>query len=50
MTDKELYTVWVGGREVNDYYVTFDEAHRLANAWRKHGFDDVVVERMESAK
>jgi hypothetical protein len=42
------YTVWVGGFEVNDYYLGFVEATRLADYWRGQGYDDVSVELNET--
>lgn len=40
----ELYTVWVGGTEVNDYYLTKEEATELATKFIKDGYDDVEIE------
>ena len=40
-----LYTVWVGGTEVNDYY--FDSIHKarlLARQYVIEGYTDVYVE------
>ena len=44
-TDK--YTVWVGGTEVNDYYLEYDDAMKLAESYRKEGYTDVIVECVE---
>ena len=44
-TDK-CWTVWVGGGEVNDYYLTEAEANDIAQAWRDKGYDEVAVERV----
>jgi hypothetical protein len=41
------FTVWVGGVEVNDYYLTKKEAEKLAEEYRHDGYDDVVVEGLE---
>ena len=41
------YVVWVGGVEVNNYYLTETEAKRLADEYRADGYDDVVVEKVE---
>ena len=38
-----VYTVWVGGSEVNDNLLTRSEAEDLANEYREDGYDDVVV-------
>jgi hypothetical protein len=45
MTEK--FTVWVGGVEVNDYYLTKKEAEWLAEEYREDGYDDVVIEEVE---
>lgn len=45
MSDKR-WTVWVGGGEVNDYYLTEAEANDIAQAWRDKGYDEVAVERV----
>ena len=45
MTEK--FTVWVGGVEVNDYYLTKKEAENLAEEYRNDGYDDVVIEEVE---
>lgn len=42
-----LYSVWVGGGEVNDYLLTKDKAEELANAWIRRGYDDVIIQRIE---
>lgn len=39
-----VYTVWIGGIEVNDHYVNFDDASKTAMIYRLYGFDDVVIE------
>ena len=38
-----MYVVWVGGVEVNDYYVTKERAEEIAEYYRKDGYDDVVI-------
>lgn len=42
----DLYTVWVGGIEVNDYYLSYEEAEDLAQEYIDDGYDDVVIEPM----
>ena len=44
-TDK--YTVWVGGTEVNDSLLEYDDAMKLADSYRKKEYDDVIVECIE---
>lgn len=41
----ELWSVWVGGVEVNNYYRTKAEAECLAEQWEADGYDDVRVMR-----
>lgn len=41
--NEELYSVWVGGGEVNSYYVTRKEAESIAERCRAKGYDDVVI-------
>ena len=48
MTD--LYTVWVGGGEVNSYYLTADEAMEIAQAWIDKGYEAVLIEKITSEK
>ena len=40
------YTVWIGGVEYNDFYLTKSEAQALANDLIKQGFDDVQIEQV----
>ena len=47
MSNSKTYTVWVGGVEVNDYYLTFERASELADEWVDDGYDDVVIEKVE---
>ena len=47
MSNPKTYTVWGGGVEVNDYYLTFERASELADEWRADGYDDVVIEKVE---
>ena len=42
----ENYTVWVGGVEVNDFYLTKEKAERLAEEYKIDGYDDVFVENV----
>lgn len=39
------FSVWVGGIEVNDYYLTKKEAEDLAKEYRKEGYDDVKIRK-----
>ena len=40
------YTVWVGGGEINDYYLTLEEATNLAEYWKNLGYDEVQIEKI----
>jgi hypothetical protein len=42
---ENLYTVWVGGVEVNDQYLTEQQAEQLANDYRNVGHEDVIIEK-----
>ena len=42
-----VWTVWVGGTEVNDYYMAKDKALSLASYWKDRGYDDVKVQGKE---
>ena len=41
------YTVWVGGFEVNDYYLNKSEAEQLEQAYVADGYTDVIIESVE---
>ena len=45
MTEK--YTVWVGGSEMNDYYLSLSEAQTIARQYITDGYDDVIIERVQ---
>jgi len=38
------YTVWVGGTEVNDKWLSYDEAVRLYDKYKAQGYDDVQLD------
>jgi hypothetical protein len=38
------FTVWVGGTEVTDCYVSEDQAKRIAEMYKAKGYKDVIVE------
>jgi hypothetical protein len=44
------YTVWVGAWEVNSCYVTAYEAQVIKERWQAEGYDDVVIEEIETTK
>ena len=39
-----MFSVWVGGVEVNDYYLPLLEAQDLAHDFTRRGYDDVCLE------
>lgn len=41
------YSVWVGGGEVNDCYLTKDQAERLAKCYIADGYTDVQIEEIK---
>lgn len=41
------YTVWVGGVEVNDTYLSKQKADELASEYIEEGYDDVHVEKIK---
>ena len=43
------YTVWVGGTEVNDYLLTYEQAKELADSFKDEGYDDVHVQTLMSS-
>jgi hypothetical protein len=42
---KQIYSVWVDGGEVNDYYLDLNEAFELAQCYKDEGYGSVVVRR-----
>lgn len=42
----QKYTVWVGGVEVNDFYLLWTEAVAIAGEYITDGYDDVQVQRV----
>ena len=41
-----LYTIWVGGVEAVDYYLTETVAEHVASNWRKMGYTDVTIKKV----
>jgi hypothetical protein len=39
-----LYSVWVGGAEVNDHLLNKEEAYALAHVYKEDGYDDVQID------
>lgn len=42
----QKYTVWVGGVEVNDFYLSWTEAVAIAGEFMSDGYQDVQVQRV----
>lgn len=40
------YTVWVGGIEVNNFYLTREEASTIAEEYSNDGYEDVQIEEI----
>jgi hypothetical protein len=40
-----MFSVWVGGVQVNDFYLTRKEAYKLGNYYLKLGYVDVQLEK-----
>ena len=41
--DMTIYTVWVGGGEINDHLLTARQATDIARAWLDKGYDEVAI-------
>jgi hypothetical protein len=42
--DLAIYSVWVGGGEINDHALTARQAMDIAYQWEIHGGDDVAID------
>ncbi len=40
-----VYSVWVGASEVNNYYLSFEDAKDLAEEYKDDNYDNVVIRR-----
>jgi hypothetical protein len=45
---EKVWTVWVGGVEVNDYLLTFEKATELSMQYVTDGHTDVCIQRLEN--
>ena len=50
MNNSKNYTVWVGGTEVNDYYLNLNQATTLKKYYEDMGYTDVKVEEIANEK
>jgi hypothetical protein len=41
----KMFSVWVDGAEINDYYLTRKEANNLGNYYLKLGYENVAVRK-----
>lgn len=48
--DECLYSVWVGGFEINDYYLTYEKAQRVEAAWKSYGYKDATMRKERVSK
>ena len=39
----KLFSVWVGGSEVNNYWLTINDAVRLADDYEDDGYDNIHI-------
>ena len=42
--ERKKYTVWVGGTEVTDHFVTYASAKNILNTYKGQGYDDVIIQ------
>jgi len=45
--ESKKYSVWVGGIEVNDHYLTYTEANQAFSEYVELGYDDVQIEEIK---
>ena len=45
--EAKMWSVWVGGGEVNDNLLTLEEAENTYDYWKGEGFADVKIEESE---
>ena len=42
------YTVWVGGTEVTNNFITYAKAKEVYNNFLERGYDDIIIESRRS--
>lgn len=42
----DKYTVWVGGIEATQYYLSKSEAESIAADYKSEGYTDVIIEKV----
>jgi|TARA_R100000482_G_scaffold36049_1_gene12127 hypothetical protein len=45
MSNEKIYSVWVGASEVNNYYLTKEDAIDLADEYKYNGYDNVYIRK-----
>ena len=48
MENKDIYTLFVGAMEVNDYLLTLKEAQNLKHEYEQDGYTDAVIVNTEN--
>ena len=48
--EKQSYSVWVGGIEVNDSLLSLKEANTLADVYKQKGYTDVKIDNYDRIK
>lgn len=43
--ERKKYTVWVGGTEVTDHFVTMTTAKKIYAQYTEQGYKDVVIQQ-----
>ena len=43
LMEQKIFSVWVGGVEVNDNYVDYKEAQAIADHYLEENYGDVVI-------
>jgi hypothetical protein len=46
----KIYTVWVGGIEVTDYLVNYQQANEILKRYLDDGYTDIKIEKIEEVR
>ena len=49
-TEANRFSVWVGGGEINDYYLTESQADEIVAIWQAMGYEEVVKEEITESE
>ena len=44
------FVVWVGGGEINDYYLTESQADEIVAIWQAMGYEEVVKQEITESE